>query len=151
MANEKTVFIKNVDYDNYIDEIQKNYDKRQKSLTKWYKYLSIIRAICILSIPLILVIDIQTKLLTAIVSVVASICEFYIRFKDYNHKINSINKSVSDLTFEYNLFSEKAGNYSSKTDEEARKLYVLNTSKIIKDTDTETFRTFNEKANEKLE
>lgn len=135
------------DYDGYIDQVQEDYATSLKKLSKWYKRLSTARAVCIISTPLVLILDIYPKQAAAILTVIASILEFYINFKDYSEKIDILNRASNDLNYQYNLYSSKVEIYSEKDDNEIKKLYVEKTAKIIRDADNKTYCKYNSKAN----
>lgn len=143
---DETKFI-DADYDKYIDEVQKDYAALIENLSKWYKILSTARAMCIISTPLVLILGFYPKQLATLLTVIASVLEFYINFKNYSEKIDILNKASNDLNYQYNLYSSKVGIYSENDENANKKLYVKTTAEIIRDADNNTHCKYNSKAN----
>lgn len=130
------------DYQKHISMVLIDYNNNQKKLSNKYKFFSTIRAITIICIPLVLVIEKHDNIFIAILSAIGSFSEFYIRFNDFERKINVINNTISDLTYELLLYKNNASVYD-KRDKENTKLFVERTSKIIRDTDISTYNRYN--------
>lgn len=145
MDNTKIV---DSEYDDYIDAVQKDYADSLKDLSCWYKRLSTLRAICIISTPLVLMLGFYPKQFATFLTVMASILEFYINFKNYPEKMDVLNRASNDLNYQYNLYSSQVGIYYGKDESESRKLYVEKTAAIIKDADDNTHCKYNSKAND---
>ena len=131
------------DYNNYIDDVQKEYDKSIKDYAKKLKWYSNIRMILTVLIPVSLIINVSfSKIITIILSSGITFFEYLIRFNMYAKKISNLNNASVNLTFEYCLYNDKVGIYNLSEEKDVFKLYVERTSKIVRDADMDTYNKF---------
>lgn len=141
MDVDKAEYSKSNDYNDYIDDVQKEYDTSIKGYAKKLKRYSNIRMFLTVLIPIVLIIDVYSKIVVIILSSGITFLEYFIRFNMYEKKISNLNTASVNLTFEYSLYNDKVGIYNLP-EKDAFKLYVENTSKIIKSADMDTYNKF---------
>lgn len=152
MSVDKAKYSQSNDYNNYIDDVQKEYDASIKDYANKLKWYSNIRMILTVLIPVSLIIDFSfSKIITIILSSGITFFEYLIRFNMYEKKISDLNNASVNLTFEYCLYNDKVGIYNLSEEKDAFKLYVERTSKIIKDADMDTYNKFDTDASRKVE
>lgn len=130
-------------YDQYIDDVQKDFDEKIAIYEKKLKHWACAKVVCTVCIPIILVVDFYSTQLAIILTSFATYCEFYTKFLGYDDKIKNMNYASCKLTCEYNLYSEFAGQYKGMTNENAKALYVENTSKLIMEADIASYKMLN--------
>lgn len=148
---EEPKYINYDNYINYLDAVQRDYNDQLKELGIKYKVFSTIRAISVALIPLVLVLEIDVgivKIAIAALSVIGSLCEYFIRFNDYDKKLNTINIASCKLMYEGMLYTNHIEDYEDS--DKAMSIYIRKTLELINETDSQTYRKYNSDAFEQL-
>lgn len=140
------VFEENYNFENfydYLDAVRIDYENQSLILSKKMKHYSYCRVVLSCSIPVVIVVFEKNQLIPIAISSLLALIDFLLSFNKLPDKLHKIDDAINKITYEYNLFTEKLGEYANLEEKNAEKIFKEKMIEIIYKTDSNVTNKYN--------
>ena len=138
--NEETEYS---DFFTYLSEVRYDYEKESKILSRKLKRYSFFRVILSCSIPVVIILFDENKLVPILISSCMAFIDFLLSFNKLPDKLYDVERAINDIGLEYNLYIEKVGPYKDIDKEKSEQIFKEKIIKLIHLTDSNVTNKYN--------